>query len=98
MRPRASAGQSSSAVAVNGQYCANTNFSIPLTCSIAVQSSHGDSKQGTDSEELVICLAETSTKFEDNEEEVVHNERPFTSVAISSDTEGNRPYRTEHQH
>jgi hypothetical protein len=69
-----------------------------LTSSVSVKSSHSDSEQSTNSKELVVGLAETSAKFKNDEQNVVDNKGPFTSVSISSDTEGNRANGTEHKH
>ena len=38
---------------------------------------HSDAIYGTNAEELLVCGTETSCKFENNEENIVQNERPF---------------------
>lgn len=37
-------------------------------------------------------------KFEDNKQQVVDNKRPFTAIAVRSDSKGNGTDRSEHQH
>lgn len=39
-----------------------------------------------------------SYQFEDYEEEVVHDEGPFSAEAIGCDTEEDGPNRSEHEH
>lgn len=65
---------------------------------VTVQSTHGNSKQGATSQELFICLAETSAELEDHEEELVDDEWPFAAPSIGGDSEGDRADRSQHQH
>ena len=44
--------------------------------SITINTSHGDAEESADSEELVVGVAETCAKFEDDEEHVVDDEWP----------------------
>lgn len=37
-------------------------------CRIAVQSTHGNTVDGSDTQELLICLTETGSQFQDDEE------------------------------
>jgi hypothetical protein len=47
---------------------------------------HCDAEESAAGEELAVGLAEAGTKFEDDEENVVDDEGPFTAIAICCDT------------
>ena len=64
---------------------------------VSVKPTHGDTEECTDGKKLVVGLAETGAEFEDDEKNVVDNERPLASVTICCDTECDRAHRTEHQ-
>lgn len=63
---------------------------------IAVQTTHCDAKQGAHSEKLLVCLAEAGAELEGDKKEIVDHKRPFTTIAISSDTKYCGPDRSEH--
>ena len=54
---------------------------------VSVQPTHCNAKECTAGQELLISLAESGAEFEDDEEKVVYNERPLSSVSVGSDTE-----------
>jgi hypothetical protein len=43
---------------------------------VSVKTSHGDAEEGANSEELAVGLGEASAEFEDDEQDVVDDERP----------------------
>lgn len=47
---------------------------------------------------MLVGVAEARAELEDDEEDVVDDEGPTTAIAISSDTEEDRAYGTEHEH
>ena len=56
-------------------------------CSITVQSSHCNAKEGTAGKELLVCLAEAGSQLEDDKEEVIDNEGPLSTISVCRDTE-----------
>jgi len=64
---------------------------------VAVQPAHRDTVDSTDSKELLVGLAETSAKFEDDEKYIVDHKRPFATVTVGSDTEENSADGSEHE-
>lgn len=48
--------------------------------SVTVKTTHGDTEEGTDSEEGVIVGDETGSKLEDDEKQVVDDERPESEL------------------
>ena len=56
-------------------------------CSITVKSAHCDTEQCAAGEELGEGLAETGTELEDDEEDVVDDKGPFTTVSICCEAE-----------
>lgn len=67
-------------------------------CSITVETTHGNTEQSTASQELLVGLAETSTQFENHEQQLVHHKGPFPSPAIGCNTKGNSTDRSQHQY
>jgi hypothetical protein len=65
--------------------------------SIAVQTTHCDTEQSSACKELLIVLAEACPQLENNEQEVVYDERPFSSVSIGCKTEDGGSNGPEHQ-
>ena len=53
----------------------------------APDTTHGDTKEGADGEELLEGLDEARAELGDADEEEVDDERPFAAVAIGDDTE-----------
>ena len=54
-------------------------------CCVAVEAAHGDAEEGAAGEELLVGVAETGAELEDDEEDVVDDERPFAAVSVSGD-------------
>jgi hypothetical protein len=50
-----------------------------------------------DLQELFISLAESGSEFQNNEEDVVHHERPLATPAIGCDTECDGADGSEHE-
>jgi hypothetical protein len=50
-----------------------------------------------DLQELIVVLAETGSEFQNDEEDVVHHERPLAAVAIGCDTECDGADGSEHE-
>jgi len=68
------------------------------SCGISIQSTHCNSVQGSYGQELLVCIAKASAKLEDDEENVVQDEGPLSSIAIGSNTKGDCANAPEHQH
>lgn len=47
---------------------------------------------------MFVCLTETGTQLQDDEENVVGDKGPFPAVAIRQDTEDDRTDGTQHEH
>ena len=65
---------------------------------VAVQASHCDTEQSADGEKFVVSLAEACSEFQDDEQDIVDYERPFTAVSVGCDSKGDRADGAEHQH
>lgn len=65
---------------------------------ITIQTTHGNTEKRTAGQELFVCLTETGTQLQDNEENVVGDKGPFPAVAIRQDTEDDGTDGTQHQH
>lgn len=66
-------------------------FGAVLECGrggITVQTAHGDSEQGTAGQELPIGLAESRSKLEYDEQDVVDDKRPLATPPVRSNTKG----------
>ena len=64
---------------------------------ITIQTTHRDTEQRSTGQELLVGLAEARAELQRDEEDVVHYERPFPSVAIGGHTEDDGADRSEHQ-
>lgn len=64
---------------------------------VTVQTAHRHTVERTNSEELLVGLAETSSELEGDEKNVVDNERPLAAVAVRSDTKENSANGSEHE-
>jgi hypothetical protein len=64
---------------------------------VSVQATHGNAKKRTNCQKLLISGAKASAKLKSDEEKVVDDERPLSSVPISGDTEDDGADGTEHQ-
>lgn len=59
---------------------------------------HGNSKNSANTEELLIRVTEPRGEFEGDEQEVIHDKRPFPAVAIACNTEDHSADGPQHQH
>lgn len=66
--------------------------------SISVQTTHCNTKKRSHSQELVVCTTKSSTELQYNEENIVNNERPLSSIPISSKTKDDRSNTAQHKH
>ena len=55
--------------------------------SVSVKTTHRNPEQRSAGEKLWVCLTKSSAEFKDDEEKIVDDERPFSSVPIGSKTE-----------
>ena len=55
-------------------------------CCIAIEASHGNAKESTTGEELLVGITKASPELEYDEEDIVDNEGPFPTISIGSDT------------
>lgn len=65
---------------------------------IAVQPTHGDSKESATSQKLFVGLTETRTQFQHDKQEVINDKGPLATPAIGSDSKCNGAHGPEHQH
>jgi hypothetical protein len=65
--------------------------------SISIETAHGDTEERTAGKELFVGLAETGAELEDDEEKVVDNERPLSTVTVGSNTECDGADGSEHE-
>lgn len=54
---------------------------------VTVQTTHGNTEQSTNGKELFVILTETSSQFENDEQNVVDDEGPLSAVTICGNTE-----------
>lgn len=47
---------------------------------------------------MLVCIAETGSQFEHDEQDIVYHERPFAAPAIRGDTECDGAHRSKHEH
>lgn len=55
-------------------------------CRIAVQSTHGNAEEGTAGQKLAVGVAEAGAQLQDDEEDVIDDEGPFSTIAIRRNT------------
>jgi hypothetical protein len=64
---------------------------------VAIKTTHCDTEQSTTGEELFVGVTEAGSELQDNEEDVVDDERPFASISISSETKSDGADGSEHE-
>jgi hypothetical protein len=65
---------------------------------VSVQSTHGNSKKRSHAQELVVGVAEPGAHLQDDEEDIIDDERPFAAISISSNSESDGTDGSQHQH
>ena len=66
--------------------------------SISIKTTHGNTEERSASQELLVSLTETGSQLQDNEQDVVDDKWPFSSISICSKTKGDGPHGSEHQY
>lgn len=95
MIPRAASGQSSRAGEVSIAYELGEDEHTRRR-SVSVQATHGNAKERPHTEKLLVCCAEPGAQFQHNEQDVVDDEGPLSSVAIGSKTKDDTANRSQH--
>lgn len=65
---------------------------------VAIQTAHCNAEQGAARQKLLVRRTKTGSQFEGNEQDVVQDERPFSTPSIGRDTECNGTDGSKHQH
>jgi len=63
---------------------------------ITIQTTHCNAEQCSACEELLVGLTEACPEFKSNEQEIVHNEGPLSSISVCCETKSNGANRPEH--
>ena len=66
-------------------------------CGIAVDTAHGDSKESTASQELLVGLAETGPQLKGNEHHIVGDKGPLPAPTVRGNPEDDSSHGPEHE-
>jgi hypothetical protein len=76
--------------------CFRSIFECRGSC-ISIQTTHSNTEEGTNGQKLGISLDESGAKLKNNEEDIVHNKRPFASHSVGCYTKSDSANRAKHK-